>query len=56
MTREDMKNFLISQKGKTKNEVLSNFADFVVAYGISMDKYGKLISDIKSYPEWTWGE
>lgn len=48
--------FLKKQKGKDKEEVLANFASWAVVEGVPIDKIGKLIMDIRSYPEWTWGE
>ena len=54
--RDQIKDFLINQKGKTKEEVLMNFTTFALANGITVDKLGKIIMDLRSYPEWTWGE
>lgn len=56
MTREDIANFLKNQAGKTKEEVLMNFTTFALANGEKVDKLGKIIMDLRSYPEWTWGE
>lgn len=56
VTRSDIQSFLIGQKGKSKEEVLANFASWIVVQGETTEKLGKLISDIKSYPDWTWGE
>ena len=56
LSREDIKNFLDNQKGKTKEEVLINFTTFALAHGTTVDKLGKLIMDLRSYPEWAWGE
>lgn len=56
ITREDIRNFLIGQKGKTKEEVVSNFASWVIVQGIDIGKLAKMIADLRSYPEWTWGE
>lgn len=56
LSREEIKGFLDKQKDKTKEEVLSNFTIFALAYGINIDKIGKLIMDLRSYPEWIWGE
>jgi hypothetical protein len=56
MTREDIKNFLIKNKNASKEEVLSNFASYAIVNGVTVDKLGKLIADLRSYPEWTWGE
>jgi hypothetical protein len=48
--------FLKKQKSASKEEVLANFASWAIVQGTPVDKVGKLISDIRSYPEWTWGE
>ena len=56
MTREEIKNFLKNQDGKSKEEVLANFASWAVVNGTAVDKLGKLIQDLRSYPEWKWGE
>jgi hypothetical protein len=56
MTRESVSQFLIGQKDKTKEEVLANFASYAITIGEKVEKLGKLISDLRSYPEWTWGE
>ena len=56
MMREDIKHFLANNKDKTKLEVVSLFTTFVLVDGISVDKLAKLIGDLRSYPEWIWGE
>lgn len=56
LTREDIANFLKNQKGKTKEDVLINFTSYALANGIVVDKIGKLIMDLRSYSEWSWGE
>lgn len=56
MTREDISLFLKKQTGKTKEDVLMNFTSYALANGVLIDKIGKLIMDLRSYPEWTWGE
>ena len=56
MTREEISNFLIGQKDNAKEAVLANFASYVITQGISVDKLGKLITDLRSYKEWKWGE
>ncbi len=56
LTREDVKNFLILQKGKSKEEVLSNFASYAIVQKVNVDKLGKMIGDLRSYNEWEWGE
>jgi hypothetical protein len=55
VTREDVVKFLKKQKNATKEEVLANFASWAVVKGVSIDKIGKLIMDMRSYPEWKWG-
>ena len=54
ITRDDIRNFLITNKDKTKQEVVSLFTSFALADGVSTDKLGKLISDLRSYNEWVW--
>ena len=56
LTREDVAGFLKNQKDKTKEEVLMNFTSYALVNGTSVDKIGKLIMDLRSYPEWIWGE
>ena len=56
VSRTDIKEFLIGQKDKSKEEVVSNFASWAIVQGVNIDKLAKLIADIKSYPEWTWGD
>lgn len=56
VTRDDIKSFLVGQDKKSKEEVLSNLVSWLVVQNVNTDKIGKLISDIRSYPEWTWGE
>lgn len=56
MTREDIATFLKNQAGKTKEEVLMNFTSYALANGVLIDKIGKMIMDLRSYPEWSWGE
>ena len=56
ITREEVSSFLNKQKGKSKEEVLANFASFAIVNGETVDKLGKIISDLRSYPEWSWGE
>ena len=56
MTREDIKDFLIKQKDKSKEEVLANFSSWIIVNGFVVNKLGKMISDLRSYPEWKWGE
>jgi hypothetical protein len=56
MTRDEIRQFLISQNGKSKSDVISNFTTLALTSGEKVDKLGKLISDIRSFPEWTWGE
>lgn len=56
MTREDIANFLKNHSGKSKEEVLMNFTSYALVNGTPVDKLGKLIMDLRSYPQWTWGE
>jgi hypothetical protein len=56
MTREQVAGFLISHKDLTKEEVVAQFTTFALLSDISIDKLGSLIKDIRSYPEWIWGE
>ena len=56
LSRDEVRQFLISQNGKAKSEVISNFTTLALTNGVKVDKLGKLISDLRSYPEWTWGE
>lgn len=55
MTREDVKSFLIKQKDSSKEDVLMNFTSLALVEGVSVDNLGKMIKDLRSYPEWTWG-
>ena len=56
MTRDDVKQFLIGQKGKAKEQVLSSFMNLCITNGVHLDKLAKMLADLQSYPEWTWGE
>ena len=56
LTRDDVKGFLTANSDKKKQEVLPLFISFALADGVSIDKLGKLIADLRSYNEWTWGE
>ncbi len=56
MTRDMISKFLKKQKNNSKEEVLANFASYAIVQGLSVDKLGKQIQDIRSYPEWKWGE
>ena len=56
ITRDDIKSFLVGQKGKSKEEVLANFSSWASVQGVNTEKLSKLIADLKSYSEWTWGE
>lgn len=57
ITREDIRQFLINQVGKEKDEVIMNFTQWaLIAHSLPVDKIGKLLMDIRSYKEWTWGE
>ena len=56
MTRTEISDFLRNQAGKSKEEVLANFVSWVSVQGVNTEKIAKLIADIKSYPEWSWGE
>lgn len=56
LTREDISKFLIKNKNASKEEVLANFSSYAIVRGLSIDKLGKLITDLRSYKEWTWGE
>ena len=58
MNRETIRDFLIEQKDKSKSkkQVLSSFTNLCITNGIRLDKLAKLIADLRSYPEWTWGE
>ena len=56
MTREEISSFLKNQAGESKEKVLANFASLAIVNGISVDKLGKIIADLRSYPEWSWGE
>ena len=56
ISRDEIKNFLIGQKGKTKEEVLMNFTSYALAQGVAVDKLGKIIMDLRSYPDWTWSD
>lgn len=55
-TRLDIARFLRKHKNSSKEEVLGNFASWAVVGGVSVDKVGKMITDLRSYPEWKWGE
>lgn len=55
MTREEIQRFLKKQKNNSKEEVLANFASLAVVQGVPVDKLGKMIMDLRSYPEWKWG-
>lgn len=56
LTRVDISSFLKNQADKTKEEVLMNFAAYALANGVLIEKIGKMIMDLRSYPEWKWGE
>lgn len=56
LSREDITVFLKNQAGKSKEEVLANFASYAIVNGVTVDKLGKIIMDLRSYPEWVWGE
>jgi hypothetical protein len=56
MSREDVRNFLIGQKDNSKEDVLKNFTSLAIAEGRSVDQLGKMIRDLRSYKEWSWGE
>lgn len=56
ITREQIADFLKKQKGRDKEEVVANLASWAIVQKVNVDKVGKLIQDIRSYPEWTWGE
>jgi len=56
ITRDDIKKFLIGRKNYAKDKIVSDFTVYVLAEGESIDKLAKLIADLKSYPEWKWGE
>lgn len=56
LSRDEIKDFLIAQKDKSKEEVAANFASWAIVNDVPMDKLGKLIMDLRSYPEWRWGE
>ncbi len=56
LSREAISKFLKKQKGNSKEEVLGNFASWAIVQGTPVDKVGKLITDLRSYPEWEWGE
>lgn len=56
MTRGEISDFLVKQKGKSKEEVLANFASYCVIKNIPLERLGKMIQDLKSYSEWIWGD
>lgn len=56
MNREDVRKFLLNQQDSSKEEVLANFVSLAVINGLPIEKIGKAISDLKSYPEWKWGD
>lgn len=56
ITRDEIAKFLKKQKNNSKEEVLANFASWAVVKGENVFKIGKLITDLRSYQEWTWGE
>ena len=56
INREDIRGFLIKQKDSLKDEVLMNFVQWALANGVIVDHIGKLVADLRSYKEWTWGE
>lgn len=56
MTRGEVVDFLIKEKGKTKEEVIADFASYCIVKGFPLEKLSKLIKDLKSYSEWTWGD
>ncbi len=56
MDREQISNFLLGEQAKEKDSVLADFAFFAVKNNVPVDKIGKLIMDLRSYPEWKWGE
>lgn len=55
LSREDIAVFLANQAGKSKEEVLSNFASYAIVNGVPVDKLGKIIMDLRSYSGWSWG-
>jgi hypothetical protein len=56
LSRDEIKTFLTNQKDNTKEEVLMNFMSYAIVNGVSTDKIGRLVMDLRSYPEWKWGE
>jgi len=56
LTRDDIQKFLKKQKDNSKEELLANFSYWASVKGVPVDKIGKMIMDLRSYPEWKWGE
>ncbi len=56
MDRIEISKFLQGEQSKEKDNVLADFAFFAVKNKVPVDKIGKLIQDLRSYPEWKWGE
>ncbi len=58
LSRGEIKNLLKDKKKKKKNkkQALTELVGEFVDSGEKIDKIGKLIGDIRSYPEWEWGE
>jgi len=56
MDRSEISKFLKENQHKNKEQVLSSFTNICITRGVKLDKIGKLIMDLRSYPEWKWGE
>jgi len=55
MTRGEISKFLSDRAADTKESVVSAFSVMCVTQGVPIEKVGKLIADLRSYPEWKWG-
>ena len=56
ISRSEISEFLKSESGKQKPSVLADFIFFCTSKKVDTETIGKLIKDLRSYPEWTWGE
>jgi len=54
--RDEIKEFLVGQKDKSREEVIANFGSWLSVQHLNTAQIGKIFSDVLSYPEWTWGE
>ena len=53
--RSEIKDFLTDQSGNTKESALANLTFWLISQDVPTDKIGKVIMDVRSYKEWTWG-